>query len=38
MAKNPRGSHQGVGRGVELPQGTDTPGVTELPQGDETQE
>ena len=30
-AENPRGSHQGVGGGVELPQGTNTPGVTEVP-------
>ena len=36
VAKSPRGSRQGVGRGVELPQGNDTPGVTELPRGDKT--
>ena len=36
--EGPRRSHQGVGRGVELPQGTNTPGVTEFPRGDETPE
>ena len=33
VTENPRGSHQGVGRGVELPQGNNTPGVTEFPRG-----
>ena len=36
MAENPRGYHQGVGGGVELPQGIGTPGVEALPWGDET--
>ena len=31
-----QGSHQGVGGGVKLPQGIDTPGVTEFPWGDKT--
>ena len=31
VAENPQGSRQGVGGGVELQQGTDTPGVAELP-------
>ena len=35
-AETPRGSRQGVGGGVELPQGKDTAGVAELPQGGET--
>ena len=33
VTENPRGSCQGVGEGVKSPQGTDTPGVTELPRG-----
>ena len=33
---NPGGGRQGVGGGVELPQVIDTPGVEELPQGEET--
>ena len=36
VAEKPQGSRQGVGGGVESPQGTNTPIVTELPQGDET--
>ena len=36
VAENPRGNHQGVGGGVELPQGIDTPGVAEFPWGDKT--
>ena len=36
VVKNTRGSRQGVGGGVELPQGTDTPGVAEVPRGDKT--
>ena len=35
-AKNQQGYRRGVGGGVELPQGTDTPGVAELPWVDET--
>ena len=31
-----RGDCQGVGGGVDSPKGTDTPGVEELPWGDET--
>ena len=31
VAENPRGCHQGVGGGVELSQGNNTPGVSELP-------
>ena len=34
--ENPRGSRQGVNEGVELPEGTDTPGVLDLPRRDET--
>ena len=30
------GGHQGVGGGVESPQGINTPGVEEFPRGDET--
>ena len=36
VAENPNGDRQGVGGGVELPQGINTPGVGALPQGDET--
>ena len=36
VAENPGGGRHGVGRGVELPQGADTPGVAEGPRGDET--
>ena len=36
IAENPRGDCQGVGGKVESPRGTNTPGVEELPQGDET--
>ena len=36
VAENLRGSHQGVDGGVKLPQGNNTPEVTELPWGDET--
>ena len=36
MAENPGGDRQGVGGGVELPRGINTPRVEELPQGDET--
>ena len=38
MAENPRvgGWRQGVGGGVELPQGTNNPGVNVLPPEDET--
>ena len=36
VVENPRGGFQGVGGGVELLQGIDTPGVGELPWGDET--
>ena len=35
LAGNPRGGCHGVGGGVELLQGINTPGVEELPQGDE---
>ena len=38
VAKNPQGSRQVVGGGVELPQVNDTPGVTELPRGGEPPE
>ena len=34
VAETPQRSCQVVGGGVELPQGTNTPGVAELPQGD----
>ena len=34
VAENPRGGAQGVGEGVELPQGANTPGVDEEPWGD----
>ena len=33
VTENPGGDRQGVGGGVELPRGTDTPGVEELPRG-----
>ena len=36
VVENPRGYRQGVGGGVESPQGTDTPGVADFPRGDET--
>ena len=36
VAENPGGGSQGVGGGVESPQGIDTPGVEELPRGGET--
>ena len=36
MAENPQGSRQGVGWGVESPQGIDTPGEAEFPQRDKT--
>ena len=36
VAENPWGYRQGVGGGVELPQGTNTPGVAELPLWDKT--
>ena len=36
VAENPWGYRQGVGGRVELPQGTDTPGVAELPRWDKT--
>ena len=36
VAENPQGSRQGVGGGVNLPQGTSTPKVAELPRGDKT--
>ena len=36
VAENTGGYCQGVGGGVELPRGINTPGVEELPQGDET--
>ena len=36
LAGNPRGGCHGVGGGVELLQGINTPGVEELPQGDKT--
>ena len=36
VAENPGGDRQGVGGGVESPQGIDTPGVDALPRGDET--
>ena len=34
VAENPQTSRQGVGGGIESPQGNGTSGVTELPQGD----
>ena len=34
--KTPGGSRNGVEGGVELPQGSDTPGVAEVPQGGKT--
>ena len=36
VAENPRGSRQGVGGGIELPQGTDTLRVSELPRVEKT--
>ena len=36
VAENPGRGHQGVGGGIESPQGINTPGVEELPRGDET--
>ena len=36
MAENSGGGRQGVEGGVESPLGIDTPGVEELPRGDET--
>ena len=36
VAEKPRGSRQGVGGGVELPQGADTPKVATVPQRDKT--
>ena len=36
MAENPGGDCQGVGGEVQLPRGTDTPGVKTLSQGEET--
>ena len=36
LAENLGGNHQGVGGRVKSPQGIDTPGVEELPRGDET--
>ena len=36
MAENPGGDRQEVKGGVKSPQGIDTPGVYELPQGDKT--
>ena len=36
VAENPGGDRQGVGGGVESPQGINTPGVDALPRGDET--
>ena len=36
MVENPGRDLQGVGGGVESPQGIDTPGMKEMPQGDET--
>ena len=33
VAENPRSDRQGVGGGVELPRGINTPGVEELPKG-----
>ena len=36
MAENSGGGRQGVEGGVESPLGIDTPGVEELPQGDDT--
>ena len=36
VEENPQGSCQGLGGGVESPQGTDTPVVADLPRGDET--
>ena len=38
VEKNPQGSRQGVGGGVESPQGTNTPGVAEVPRGKNTPE
>ena len=35
VTENPGGDLQGVGGGVKLPQGIDTPGVEALPWGDE---
>ena len=35
-AENPRGASQGGGGGFKSPQGIETPGVEEFPQGDET--
>ena len=36
VAEKPRGGCQGVGGGVESPQGIDTPGVEDLPREDKT--
>ena len=36
VAENPGRGHQGVGGGIESPQGINTPGVRELLQGDKT--
>ena len=36
MTENSGGGRQGVGEGVEYPQGIDTPGVEALPPGNET--
>ena len=36
MAENPGRDRQGVGGGVKLPRGINTPGVEELPRGDKT--
>ena len=36
VVKNPGGNRQGVRRGVQLPQGIDTPAVDELPREEET--
>ena len=38
VAENPLGYRQGVEGGVELPQGTNTPGVEEFPRGTKTPE
>ena len=36
VVENPGGDRQGVGGGVDSLQGIDTPGVDQLPRGDET--
>ena len=36
MAENPGGGRHVVGRGIKSLRGTNTPGVEELPYGDET--